>query len=74
MRQGIREYLGYLGYLGRYDSPAARLCEAGVLQCDQALTQDVLHRLPEAQVNPQRQRRNQLGDPNAARVRPAIFA
>jgi hypothetical protein len=27
MRQGFR---AYLEYLGRYDSPAARLCDAGV--------------------------------------------
>ena len=27
MRQGFR---GHLGYLGRYDAPAARLCNAGV--------------------------------------------
>ena len=31
---------------------------------DQALTQDVFHRLPEAEVDPQRQRRDEFGQPN----------
>jgi hypothetical protein len=46
----------------------------GELQRDQALAQHMLHRLPKAKVDPQRQRRDQLSDPNAARIRPAIFA
>ena len=32
-------------------------------QRDQALAQDVLHRLPEAEVDPERQRRDELGEP-----------
>jgi hypothetical protein len=33
-------------------------------QRDQALAQHVLHRLPEAEVDPERQRRDELGQPN----------
>jgi hypothetical protein len=34
----------------------------------------MLHRLPKAKINSQRQRRNQLGEPNAAQVTPAVIA
>ncbi len=39
-------------------------------QRDQALPQDVLHRLAEAQVDPQRQRGHDLGEPNRRALRP----
>ena len=36
----------------------------GDAQRDQALPQHVLHRLPEAEVDPERERRHELGQPN----------
>ena len=48
------------------------LVEAELLteaQGDQALTEDVLHRLPEAEIDPQRQRGDELGQPNRRDVR-----
>ena len=41
----------------------------GQPQRDQALPQDVLHRLPEPQVDAERQRRDQLGQPRARYAR-----
>ena len=38
-------------------------------QCDQALAQHVLHRLPEAEIDPQRQRGDKLGEPNVRPIR-----
>jgi hypothetical protein len=40
----------------------------GQPQRDQALTQDVLHRLTEAEIDPQRQRRNQLRQPDVRAI------
>ena len=40
---------------------AEQLAEA---QRDQALAKDVLHRLPEAEIDPKRERRDELGQPN----------
>ena len=41
----------------------------GEPECDEALPQDVLHGLPEAQVDPERERRDDLGEPNRRSVR-----
>jgi hypothetical protein len=42
----------------------------GQPQRDQALAQDVLHRLPEPQVDAERQRRDQLGQPGTRSAGP----
>ena len=43
-------------------------------QRDQALAQHVLHRLPEAEVDAERQRRDELGQPNARAIRIRMHA
>ena len=49
------------------DVGALRVVEADPIrkpQRDQALPQDVLHRLPETQIDAERERRNELGQPH----------
>jgi hypothetical protein len=56
---------------GVVDGCSRLLVEADPLckpQCDQALAQHVLHRLPEAEVDPERKRPDELGEANVRAI------
>ena len=56
---------------GVVDGAAFAIVEAdsiGDAQGDDALAEDVLHRLPEAEVDAQRQRRDELGEPHVQTI------
>ena len=56
-----------------HDRPLARVepCPLGQAQRDQALAQDMLHGLPEAEVDSERERRDELRQPDVRAIRPA---